>query len=405
MTRRRGAQLWLMVTMVSVALFAAGGLVDGCGKSGGSSSTPTPTPTSTPGGVSGVAHIVHGPSVPASFALTGPSFVGLTDGTWYVSPNSVQVLVNRINFKGQTGTTDTGADLASCLITFDSSAPSLSNLLDCPFSIAPGTYVGMTVFVSGTAQVLVSDGVHGIYTDPAAASGLTTVAPAAGAAAVPYVRPLGGSGVEALFATPLVVGTADTIALAVVLDAVQTLHVTVSGGGTALAFQDLNQFPLNVFPTIGAAGKARYFTSANTSGNYNDSVVLANILRVYFAAGSNGQPAYAFPEQTAGAMNGCTLPAPAYAADPATSNLGAGPRGGWLARDGAGTICWAASRDTWATYEAYLNFPNVTVLGSSGTLICEHTTTPPPPTSGSTYEAGCPAISVTQTVPLMLVAD
>jgi len=374
-------------------------VVVGCGGGGGGGG-PDGRPDGSSALVSGTAHVVHGPSVPATFTLAAAPAAPLTDGKWYVTPDTVHVQLNRINFAAAAGGMGTGADLVDCGLTFDKSAPSLSSLLDCPFSIAPGTYTGMTLFVDGTFQLQLSDAVNGIYTDSTSASLLATTAPAAGTSLVEYARPLGASGVEQLFATPLVVGDGDSVSLAIVLDAIQTLHISVSNSGTTLALTDMDQFPVDVFPTLDAPGVARYLTTANTASSYNDSLVLANILRVYYAAGTNGQPTYAFPEQTAGMINGCALPAPAYPADHATSGLG-----GWLGRDAAGTTCWASSRDSWMSYEAYFTLADVSSVGSSAALSCEHTTAPTPPSSGATYASGCPAITATATAQMMLVAQ
>lgn len=361
--------------------------------------------------IAGVASIVHGPSLPASFNVGAPSFAAPTDGQWYVSPDQVRVRVDRVNFAGHAGAPGDGADLVDCVLTFDRTTPSLSNLLDCPFEIAPGTYGGMTVFVNGEFEILVSDATNGIHTDPASATGLSATAPAGGAAFVPYSRPLGATGVEQQFPAPLVVGSGDTISLSVVMDAVQTVILDVSGGGTVLAFNGSSWSPVNLFPTLGAPGVARYFTTAGTADSYNDSVVLANILRVYYAAGSNGQPVYSLNQQVANTINTCAANAftkAAHPADPATTvpNDAGAKIGGWLGRDPAGTTCWALPADpAYSAYEAYLTLSNVTVVGSSGVLSCVNTATPAPPTSGPTYASGCPAITADATATLTLVAD
>jgi hypothetical protein len=346
---------------------------------------------------SGVARLVHGAAPPATFAAIAPPPAPATDGRWYVTPDQVHLKLNRIRLDAATG--GTGGDLTDCGVTFDKTLPSLSALLDCPFPVDAGTYVSMTVFVDGTAQVLVNDPVNGIFTDPGSGTGLSGTEPAGGATFVDYVRPLGESGVQVLFPEPLVVDEGGAVALTIVLDGIQTLPITVSGGGSSLQFGNLDYFPANVFPTLTAPGVARVYTSANTAESYNDDLVLANKLRVYGDA--DGQPIYAFTEQTATAINNCALPAPAYPSDPG----GAPPVGGWLGRDGAGTTCWASSRDGWQTYDGYFTFSDVTTVGGSGLLSCQDTTNPTPPTSGSTYASGCPTITATATDSLMLVAD
>jgi hypothetical protein len=359
------------------------------------------------GGVSGVAHMLHGAMVPAAVNAIPPVPAPPSDGHWYVTPDEAKVTIERINFAGANGGNSSGADLTNCSLTFSKSTPSLSSLLDCPFEIAPGTYSGMTVHINGTFDVKVADATNGIYTDPASSTKLSTTAPAGGPAFVAYTRPLGGTGVEQAFATPLTVNEGDTISLAVVLDAIQTLRVTVSNSGSTLAFGDMNQIPVNIFPTLTTPGIARYLTTSGTAESYNDDSVLANIVRVYYAAGG-GQPVYLFTEQTAGAINGCSTPAPAYPVDPAMSTplTSGGKLGGWLGRDSTQTTCWAVPNDiAYATYRAYFTLGNAAAVGDTATLSCDATTAPTPPTSGSTYASGCPSITADATATLTLVAE
>ncbi len=345
----------------------------------------------------GVAHIVHGAAPPTTLRATGPARGAPTDGKWDVSPDQVRVTLTRIRLERADG--GSGGELTDCALSFDKASASLTNLLDCPFPVDPGTYLSMTVFVDGAFEVLISDPSNGIFTDASAPSGLSAAEPSGGATFVDYVRPLGEAGFQALFVEPLIVDAADDVELTVVLDAIQTIPMTVSNGGNTLAFGNLDYAPANVFPTLTAPGVARVYTSANTAESYNDDVVLANKLRVYSSA--SGEPIYLFTEQTATAINTCALPAPAYPSAPG----GTPPVGGWLARDATGTTCWASSRDSWATYDGYFTFADVTTVGATGTLSCQDTTSPTPPASGSTYAAGCPAITASATATLMLVAD
>ena len=360
------------------------------------------------GGVSGVAHAVHGASVSDVMMLLPQVPAPATDGTWYVTPDQAKVTIERINFEGADTTQSTGADLTNCVVTFDKSTPALMSLLDCPFSIPPGTYRAMTVFVNGTFEVLVNDAVNDIYTDPAATTKLSSTAPSGGATPVPYTRPLGATGIEQQFATPLTLAEGDTLSLAIVLDAIHTLHVDVTDSGASLAFINQDQIPVNIFPTLTTPGVARYLTTANTAESYNDSLVLANIVRVYYDAGSTGAALYAFTEQTAGTINGCSTPAPAYPVDPAmaTPNGAGGKLGGWLGRDFTLTTCWVVpNMPDYSQYRAYFTLGDTANVGDTATLSCEQTTAPTPPSSGSTYSSGCPAITADATATLMLVAQ
>jgi len=387
-------------------------VIAACGDDGGKADGQNDARIDSPGSnnpdaamTSGVAHVLHGPKVGNTFKKLGPVPAPATDGTWYVTPDQVKLKLLRINFAGANGANGTGADLTDCSLMFDKTTGSLASLLDCPFTLAPGTYAAMTVFVDGTFDVLINDATNGIYTDPASSSKLSATAPGGGAAFVQYVRPLGMSGIEQQFPTPITVTESDTISLAVVLDAIQTLPILVSSSGSSLAFKDLHQFPVNVFPTLSTPGVVKYFTSANTAESYNDSSVLANIVRVYEASGG-GQPVYLMFHQTASPIS-CATPAPAYPVDPAmsASTIAGSKLGGWLGRDSSETTCWVVPVDsTYAAYKAVFSLTNAVNVGDSATVACDATSTPTPPTSGSTYASGCPTFTPDASTTLQLVA-
>lgn len=379
----------------------------GCGGGGGGNGTPTPSPSpsGTPS-VSAVARVFQGATAPPAFAFG----LGLlpTDGAWKVSPDQIRVKLTRLNFEGLTAETGTGADLVDCIVTYDRAAAALDPLLDCPFAIAPGTYTSMNLFLDPVADVLIADAVNGIYTDPASASGLSSVAPAGGAAFVPVTSTLGG-GFEQFFTAPLVVGTADVLSLSVLVDAIQTTQVTVSGGGATLEFGDY--YPAVVVPTLGAPGAPQYYTSQGTANSYNGSLVLPHFLRIYYEAGVGAQPVRLSLDQLATTINACQAGGFGYVfpGDPATSPpSSSGDRaGGWLAVDPSNVICAAVgSNSEFTAYHSYFRMGYVPNLGDSTTLSCELTSTPTPPSSGNTYEAGCPPIvSVLGSASLMLVAN
>lgn len=316
--------------------------------------------------------------------------------------------LTRLNFQGLTPETGTGADFVGCVVTYDRSAAALDALLDCPFEIAPGTYTNMHLVVDPVADILISDAVNNIYTDPASASGLTSTAPVGGADFVPFTSEF-GAGFEQFFTTPLIVGTADVLSLAVLVDAVQTVQVNVSGGGTTLAFG--NYFPAVVVPTLGAPGAPQYYTSQGTADSYNGSLVLPNYLRIYYEAGVGGQPVRLSLDQLAMTINACqaggfgyVFPGDAATSPPSSSGDRAG---GWLAVDPSDVICAAVGSDSeFTSYHSYFRMGYVPNVGDSTTFSCELTSTPTPPTSGSTYESGCPPIvSVLGSASLMLVAN
>jgi hypothetical protein len=389
------------------------------------------SPTSTSAHV--VAHVLKGPSAGAS---GGPSRVGKgpgtrtakplatpADGTWVLSPHSVKATITAIQFQGTNASNGTQQiPVSGCSVTFDASAAALTPLLDCAFDIPFGTYTGMNLFLAPTYDVTISDTVNGFFTDPATMGGISNVAPAGGAAPVTITATFGNQFGQ-FFSSPLVLsssgpdgGTAPAIYL--VLDAVQTLSVTVKSGAPSFGIvQPANgQFalppPIFVFPTIGGVGRAQYYAQSNTAGDFeNDSVVNTAVVRVYWQPGANGQPAYSFIADTSQGIGACFTDQYAFGAFPVAPGdeppLNDGSRvGGWLASDPSGTLCWALPADkAYMTYAAYISMPSVSTLGSSTTFSCLSTASPTPPSSGSTYAAGCPAITPTATATMYLVAQ
>jgi hypothetical protein len=263
----------------------------------------------------------------------------------------------------------------------------------------------MNLFVDPTAEVLISDATNGLYTDPSVPTKLSSTAPAGGASFVPVTATL-GTAFQQFFSTPLVV-TDQPVSLSVVIDAVQTVQLTSSGGAPPTFG---TYFPAYVFSSIGGVGKPQYYTSSGTADTYDDSTVLANIIRVYYEP--NGAPTYSLFQQRGMSLMGCADGAygiGAYAADNRTTpinNDGSRP-GGWLGLDSTNTMCWVYAGDqAFSTYSNYLTMGKVPNIGDSTTLRCAQTTSPTPPSSGSTYASGCPPMTnQLVAVPMTLVAD
>ena len=384
---------------------ASAAVLAACGGGGSTGTDGGPGTDGGSGGTPGTAHVVQGATTPrATVTRTRPG-AGLTSGTWYVSPDQVRIRLTRINFAGATPQDSTGADLVDCTVTYDRAAATLAPLLDCPFSIAPGTYTSMNLFVDPTADVLIADGTHGLYTDPAAPTLLSSTAPTDGAAFVSVTATLGTS-FQQFFSTPLVV-TDQPVSLSIVVDAVQTIQLTTTGGA-APAFG--TYFPAYVFPSVGGVGAPQYYTSSGTADTYDDATVLANIIRVYYEPG--GAPMYSLFQQRGMSLMGCADGAfgiGAYAADNRSTmaNTDGSRPGGWLGLDATNTMCWVYAGDAaFTTYANYLTMTKVDSVGATATLSCAETTAPTPPASGATYAGGCPSSpSPLVTVPLTLVAD
>ena len=359
------------------------------------------------GNIAGVARVVQGATAPTALQITSAVSFLPTDGSWHVSPDQVRMRITRVNLEAATPETGTGSDFEDCVVTYDRSNTSGFSLLDCPFALAPGTYFSMNLFLDPTADILISDAVNGIFTDPGAPGGLSNTAPAGGADFVSVTSEFGWSFLQ-YFSSPLVIGSEDSLSISLAVDAIQTTRVTVSNAGSTLEFSDY--FPAVVFPSIGAAGSSQYYTSTGTADSYNDSLVLAQILRIYRGPGVDGQPVRASFDQRAGDLNTCTAGAynDVFPADPAqTTQLANGDRaGGWLGRDDANTLCWAMADNSYSTYISYMTMPQASTIGESMTVSCEPTTSPSPPVTGATYASGCPSlVGVPTTASLTLVAD
>lgn len=97
----------------------------------------------------------------------------------------------------------------------------------------------------------------------------------------------------------------------------------------------------------------------------------------------------------------------AFAADPATAPqdpLG-NRAGGYLGKDGTGTICWAYGANTmYSSYDSYFTIAEAANLTDTTSLKCTKRDTVPAPTAGATYASGCPAMSTDIEATVTLVA-
>ena len=305
--------------------------------------------------------------------------------------------------------------LSNCTPTYKISDASLSQILDCPFQIAAGTYVSMGIGVSTTFQVLVDDATNGLYTDPASSTGLSSTAPSGGAQFVSVtVAGPGGMGnvlsQETFFPQPVTLtatgsvggdGGAPGVTVDVVQDMIHTLFVNVTGG-TPTFDTSLPLPAVQMIPSVEGAGHVEFSTSTGVAGDTtlpgptDDD---GSSVRLFYDA--SGAPSYLF-HPTLG-------PSQAWAADPAKSTPGTGTNfraGGYLGIDSSGTLCWAIPQDY--SYQSYIGICEMKVVstqGGSTSLQCANMATVPPPTSGNTYASGCPSITPSSTVSLKLVAQ
>jgi hypothetical protein len=380
-----------MKTLASLVLFAA----VACGDS------------TAPHGVTGTAHVVHGPSVagasmnlvrsmsPASFA-TGP-----TGGHWYISPDQGKINIVSLTFRDASGGVSAAA-LTNCTASYVRSAASLSSIVDCPFTVMSGTYVEVDIGISNTFQVQINDATHGIFTDPSAPTGLSTTAPAGGAGFVPLTIPTSGSAnnvmmMQSAFDAPVVIDSTSPPTITLIVDMIHTVLMNVSG--TTLTFDtSLPQPAVHVTPVIGGPGRVEFYTITGTANNVNAGIAKAgneatSVRVVYNGAGT--------PIEVYSPVIG---PSEAWDASP-TAGAVSFTIGGYVGLDATRTLCWALPADfTYAQYAFLRSIVPPAAVGGTTVLKSKAVTTVPAPASGATYASGCPAFTPDQQTTLTLVA-
>jgi len=353
------------------------------------------------------ARILHGPSDAAAAMVGGFASASAmpADGHWALSPDQSRVTLTSLAFQGSDGNVTT-AELTNCVPTYVRDAAALTSILDCPFDVPPGTYVGVGVGVRTTFDVMLTDAANGFFTDPASPTGLSTTAPAGGSQFVSFVVPgPGGQGdvltSQTFFTTPLVVSAGGTVTLDIVEDMIHTVFANVSGA--AASFDTSLPLPaVQLIPSVTGAGRVEFYSPTGTAldalmpGPTDDE---SGSVRVFYADPS--QPAYVFSPVPGG-------PSQAWNVSPASSpvNPANGFRaGGYLGLDASGVLCWALPADyTYAQYSAICEMSVAAAIGDSTTLSCQHVTSVPAPISGDTYASGCPTITPDVQRTLTLVA-
>ena len=354
----------------------------------------------------GHARFVAGPSTVAAFA-PGASFVG-TDGRWYLSPDQAKVTISRISLVG-TGMNVQAANLVNCTPTYSRADASGTQLLDCPFTLPGGTYLGVSINLETASEILFDDAANGIYSDPAAATRIASTPPAGGAQFVPFT-PIGPGGTTGPFSLgafldqPFVFGTGGNGAstdVFLALDLVHTVFGNVSGGTMTLD-ESLPIPPAFVIPGIGSAPKQQFYTSTGTANNVPAPCPVGcpsndenQSVRISYSAGATQ------PYELFGPDFGQVEPV-----DPATSPIypDGCKRGGYLGFDGT-RLCWAMPAD--CLFTSYVQLCEMTLgssLGATSSVQCQHMTTVPAPSSGATYASGCPTIAPDTTATFTLVA-
>lgn len=360
------------------------------------------------------ASVLHG-STPG---VTGPIAPGLGNsrasravapaaGLWAISPDQARITITSVSFIAADGQ-PSSATLTNCVVNYTRSAASLTKLLDCPFTIDPGTYVALDVAVANRFDVLIDDQVNNIYSDPASPTKLSSTRPAGGPQMANYSVALSAElhGVlSSRIYLPAAVtidsgGTIPTVSL--VADMIHTTFVTATGSSMNF-FTDLPLPGVYLIPSLSGAGRVEYYTSSGTAlsakmGGSTDND--AHSVRVFYA--SPPQPAYI--------ISPVVGPSSAQAVNPAKSPVESAlgfRAGGYAGLDASGALCWALP--TTFAYQSYAylrRMQSVTTLGATTTVqtLALNGGQATVPTTGDTYASGCPTFTPTDQFTVTLVA-
>jgi hypothetical protein len=341
------------------------------------------------GTVAGTAKLYNG-ATPAGVSLVAPQRQGVAaDGKWLVSPNRLTMKLTTIGLMGNDGGPRETVD---CSVTYDQSQPGLTELGDCPFSIPPGTYTSLNLSFSTTISILVDDPTTGLFST---ASGLEKSPPPGGAQEYSYMISgfMGGeAGLSPLqLPAPLTVADGDSVQLSVVINALQSLHFTVSGGTvspgwTGTSYPDPGR--PDIVATAGSLAKIKLYASS-----------ALNTAASYCAGGCTNLPPMGitsvttyYTSPTTIAMAGMQLNGPpASCLTPGSGSFVNDPRS-YTGLDSNGVAGWAGATDAnWTTYSVLYAMPQVATIGESATLYCSPTSGDPAPPGGS-FASGAPAI-------------
>lgn len=326
----------------------------------------------------------------------------LAGDQYIVSPRAAKITYTSVVFKGADGSTLGTSALSNCTVTYDRSLVSGSGLLDCAFSAPIGDIYQIAVSFNKTLQLLVSDSKFGIYSDPLSATGYSTSAPASGASYVPFTTTIGDTSssraTPILFASPVTIVAGSTPKLYITTDMIQTFQLVVNAGGATLTAGGGND-PVALFggPTPGSSS---FYSNANQIDSYKvGSVNGFQSLRLFY--NQAGAPLFLMRTSVSGNMCGVDSAAKAAWASPPLNDIG-----GWLGRDSNKILAWSVPlAASYATYGAYFEMAEQTVIGQSTVLKCIASGSPPAPADGKTYASGAPPMpSPNATVTLTLLA-
>ena len=326
-----------------------------------------------------------------------------TDGNWILSPDKIKLTLTNVTLNTRSvdllnGTSSSSSSGAlSCEVTYDIAHVGLAQLVDCPFTISPGTYTQIFVSFDATYQVLVNDSTHGFYTT---ATALTQgPAPEEGADYLAITTNSSGTtfGNTSYLAEPLTVADGDTLTLSVVINGLQFLHVNVDSGTVSIGWPGTSYaddpFRPDMTASVTAPATMGFYVAPEIGTALSYNVTLADVVNtssvsVFYSSAStptflligSGTPSSCGPVGVSGVINGA----------PTTDTPDSG---GYLGLDAKGVLGWAVPTDNaWTTYAAEFSMIPVSALNDTTTLNCKNISTDPAP-SGGTFASGAPDTS------------
>lgn len=320
------------------------------------------------------------------------------------SPDKVTVTFTQLSLQQGFNGSGPSADLSDCVVTYDRSQASGSHLLDCEFSVDPGTYDTIRISYKTTLQVLIDDPVNNYYSDPTSPNLLSTVRPPNGAQPVDYMQSTGAPGPDAGFSIPLyppVEITADSTAFSLIGDLNRTIQI--SDGSSAPTLTNPNHQigeVVNLVAVPGATGSAEFYQDSATYVPTGDNT--SKGLKIFY--GPNGQPVTTIMPPGTCNWSGLGF---GYEFGPSAVAMQTGTMflyGAYLGMDTNKIISWEEpSLQGWSNVGLF-EIKRASALGEMQTLQCQ-TTTNTPPSSGDTFASGAPAITPSTTLPLYLQAQ
>lgn len=330
----------------------------------------------------GTARMLNGASPDGAQALRVGRAAAAADGNWQVSPDAVRAPLVGIRFEGTPAVT---VPVSDCVLEFDLLAPGLAESLTCPFTLPAGTYVGAGPVYGETFELRIDDDVNGMYTDPDATSMLSGTEPAGGAQLLTLPNPRAEGGVQVtLFPEPVVVEEGDEVSVSILLAALQSFQVSVTGDELALGVDGngMPGFP-DAVTSVGTPAAIAFHVNPvlATPYSYNGMVVQQDGLAISVLYTSDMTPA--FLGMSNGDLPGCGHIQALF--------LFPGDGNGYLGLDADDVLGWAGTNDGVSAYSTVMSMPQATAQGAMTTFKCLETTTDPAPAGGS-FSSGAPDI-------------